>query len=234
VTAITVDFESGPFAAPPMSEVDAIAALVAGHEARAYKLPDPILKAARGAAALVARANDVHLALNATNAAVVTRSQQLISQFRDQTIRDGKLPAIDAGAEMALLRAELARLTDEDLILGNATEKAIAFPPVIARAQAAATFAALDAALGEILAQARPHSKAIGRLNANARDLAAHRVDAAGFDRLDALTGRLLALDTAAAALQALGRPWPGAPVDGGDSSVVRLARLATGTPSEG
>jgi hypothetical protein len=227
VTAIGVDFESGPFAVA-MSEEDAVAALLSGHRAGAYVLPSPLVASCEGAAAVISRATAVHDALNKAVAALREGPGRLVAELVRETATAGRIPKTDLAAVMVLLEADVERLAHEDRVFSDASLKIGPYPSTIARSIAPDIHAALAEALSGLLDEAKPSSAQIAALPPGATDLSAHRTDAQAYDRLEALTGRLAAIESAAAALSRLGRPWDGLPADDGSPAVLRLARLAS------
>lgn len=226
ITDAIVTREPAP---PPMSEDEAIAAILEGHRAKAYQLPAPLIAAAEGAAAVVARATAVHNETNAAAAALSEGTGRLVADLVRQAATSGAIPKkLDPGAAMIELETALVRLRYEDGVYQSAAEKIETYPSTIARAIAGDVHAALDAALGELLAAARPHSAKIAALEVVVgADLAAYRADPEGYAALEALTGRLAAIEAAGGALARLGRAWAGLAGADGSPAVLRLARLA-------
>jgi hypothetical protein len=230
--AIGVDFEAGEFAPPPMNQLDAVQILLEGHAAKAYVLPGAVLKADAGYRALMAAMQ----ANNATRTGTYPAGWEgaevgrLVARYLREATTSGALPKVDIGAMLATMRSEAAGLVDEYKVLSEAADKAEPYPANAVRSLSGTIHAALDAALAELLAKARPHSGAIALVKG---EVAAVRVDRAGFDALDDLTPRLLALEAARDALAALGAGWSG--LDGAPAvrePVLRLAVMAT-TPAE-
>jgi hypothetical protein len=225
--AIGVDFESGP-PVVPMSEEEAVAAILQGHRSGAYRLPAPLIAAAEGAASVADRAYKVHGELTAATEALGAGPGRLMATIVRESATSGTLSKTDAGAEMVKLEAVVARLRHADRVLQVAAERIADYPATILRGPIAGdVHAALDAGLGELLTAARPHAARIAALEPGSGNLAGFRAHPAGFDALERLVPRLAALDAAGAALDRLGRPWPGLPADDGAPSVIRLARLA-------
>jgi hypothetical protein len=232
--AITLDYLAREPARPPMSEEEAVAAILEGHRAGAYALPAPLIAAAEGAAAVAARATAVHLELNAAAAALDAGPARLVAEIVRASATAGALPKIDAGAEMVGLGADLARLRHEDTVYQNAADKVASYPVTIFRGNAAAAASALDIALGELLADAAPHSARLAAVDPEAGDplVKAYKADAKGYEALSLLVPRLTALDGARDALARLGSRWTALPADDGRAPVLRLAALAA-EPSE-
>jgi hypothetical protein len=210
--------------------------LLEGQKAGFYGLPAGLLRAASGAAALQTAAflADSQRRERFSLGWEASARSNLAVRFREAALKTGSLPSIDAGAELAALRLDEARLADESAIYATAAAAAELVPSWHARNKAEEIGTMLDAALRETIAAARPHSARISKLGPDADALAALRADPVGYDALERLVPRLEAIEAAGQALAALGKPWEGAPADDGDSAVIRLARLATETPSEG
>jgi hypothetical protein len=222
--AITVDFESGP-PVVAISEEDAVAAILEGHEAKAYTLPSGVLNAAAGAAALVARAIAVHKGLNEAAAALSEGTGRLVAELVRESATSGAIPELDPGATMVDLEATVVRLRYEDAVYQVASEKLSAYPISILRSNAAAVASALDTALSALLTDAAPHAAKIAALSPGADNLRAHRADGPGFDALERLVPRLAALEAAAEAMARLGSAWPA--LAGQKASVPAVIRLA-------
>jgi hypothetical protein len=218
-----------PFARP-VSPEEATATLLEGHRAGFYGLPEPLLKAASGAAALVAASleSDRLRRVRFPVGWEASARSNLAVRFRETALKTGSLPSIDAGAELAKMRADEAQLADESAIYEAAARAAASVPAWHARTTAEEIAGMLDAALGEMLTAARPHSAKIAKLAADADALAALRADPMGYDALERLVPRMEAIEAAGQALAALGRPWEGAPADDAGSPVLRLAIMAT------
>jgi hypothetical protein len=226
ITDAIVTREPAP---PTMTEEDAVAAILEGHRARAYSLPAPVLAAAEGAAAVVARAFAVHAELSAAETALAEGAGRLVATIVRESATSGTLSKTDPGAEMVRLEAAVTRIRHESAVYFVASERIEAYPATIARSIAGDVHAALDAGLGALLASAGIHSERIGALEAGSDNLRAHRADPAGFDALEALTPRLAALELARQAMARLQRPWEALPADDGAPPVIRLARMAAG-----
>jgi hypothetical protein len=226
VTAITVDFGSGP-PVVVISEDEALDLLVSGDADGAYKLPDGVLRAVTGRAALRERAGQVHAALNAASETLDGAADRLALRLALAVTSAGAIPkGSEPGAAILALEADLARLKHEDRIFAGAVDKSEGFPVTITRQNGAAVGAALDDGLTALLAAAWPHAAKVAALEDGADNLRAVRVDSAGFDALERLAPRLLALETAGQAMARLGAPWQG-PADDGAAPAIRLARLA-------
>jgi hypothetical protein len=228
--AITADVAYREPVAPTMSEEEAVAAILEGHRAGAYALPPPLIAAAEGATALTARAAAVHLELNAAAAALSAGPGRLVAEIVRESATSGAVAKTDIAAEMARLEAAMARLRHEDGVLQVAAEKVSSYPSTIIRSNAAAVASALDAALGELIAGARPHSAKIATVDPDAANplVAAIRLDPKGYDLLDGSVPRFRALEAAEAALSRLGGHWAGldtAPAVA--EPVLRLAIMA-------
>ena len=224
--AITSEFVDRASAPPPMSDEAAVLAILAGARAGSYVLRPAVRKSAEGAAAVAARATAVHLELNAAAAAVDAGPALLVAEIVRASATTGALSKIDAGAEMVRLEAAVVRLRREEAVYAVAADKIASYPVTILRANAGAVAEALDSALAQLLTTAAPHAAVIAALGPGADNLRAHRADAKGFDALERLVPRLEAIETAGAALAALGTPWPGLPAPDGRPPVLYLAAL--------
>jgi hypothetical protein len=213
--------------APTMSQESALELLLTGHEAGAFKLPDGLLKADGGHRALVAAvaANYAERSNRFPSGWMGAEASRLVAEYLRLATTTGALPKLDAGAKLAAMKAEADRLEDDSRIYAEAAEKAQAYPIYAVRGSAGAIHKALDAALAEILKDAKPYSAAVSRVTS---EVSAVRVDRAGYDILDGLVERLGHIEEAGQAMAALGVPWAGADRVAGDGpAVIRLAVAA-------
>jgi hypothetical protein len=228
ITQAVIDRAPAP---PTMTEEDAVAAILAGHRAAAYSLPAPLLNAAEGAAAVVARAAALHKGLSEADTALGEGRGRLVAEIVRQAATTGAIPKLDTGAEMVKLEAAVTRIRHEDAVYQVAAAKVETYPGIIAKSISGEVHSALDAGLRELLTAARPHAAKVAAVDPDAGDplVAAFRADPAGYDALEALTGRLAALEAARDALARLQRPWEALPADDGTPDILRLARMAVG-----
>ena len=136
--AITSEFVDRAADPAPMSEEEAVAAILQGARSGGFTLPPAVRKSAEGAAAVAARATAVHLELNAAAAAVDAGPALLVAEIVRASATTGALSKIDAGAEMVRLEAAVVRLRREEAVYAVAADKIASYPVTILRANAGA------------------------------------------------------------------------------------------------